>query len=140
MKLATLQRHAPVTPGAVRCRLCDAWIEGSLQDRVLVGPPGVSQLELNICAVCGQALQRLIDIAGPTLSVVVQGGVPDVEPRARGPAGTVPSRSEPAEGGEATLEKTRRQLEAEADNLARVEQRLRTEAGSLGGVAPRERG
>jgi hypothetical protein len=142
MKLVTLQQHAPVTPGAVRCRLCEASIEGSVQDRLLVGPPGVSQLDLTICTVCGQALQRLVDVAGPELSFVVQGGAPSVESRARGPASSVASRrpppSAPAPGDDMTLERTRHQLTTEADNLARTEQSLRTEAERLGAVRPPE--
>ncbi|MBV9359157.1 MAG: hypothetical protein JO023_26915 [Chloroflexi bacterium] len=132
MKLVTLQRHAPVTPGAVRCRLCDASIEGSVQDRVLVGPPGASQLDLAICLVCGQAIQRLMDVAGPELSFVVQGGAPGVEQRARGPIGSVPGKG----ALESTLDDARRELTTEADNLARTEQKLRTEAERLGSVRP----
>jgi hypothetical protein len=132
MKLVTLQRHAPVTPGAVRCRLCDGSIEGSVQDRVLVGTPGVPQLDLTICSVCGQALWRLIDAAGPELSFVVQGGAPGVERRARGPSTSVPDTG----ATEATLDDARRQLTMEAENLARTEQKLRTEAERLGSVRP----
>ena len=132
MKLVTLQRHAPVTPGATHCRLCDGSIEGSVQDRVLVGPPGVPQLDLTICLVCGQAIQRLIDVAGAELSVVVQGGAPGVEQRVRGPMATVPERS----AIEATLDDARRELANEAENLARTEQKLRTEAERLGAVRP----
>ncbi len=132
MKLVTLQLHAPVTPGAVRCRLCDGSIEGGVQDRVLVGPPGGSQLDLTICPVCGQAIQRLIEVAGPELSVVVQGGAPGVERRARGPSTSVPGRG----AAEATLDDARRELTTEADNLARTEQKLRTEVERLGSVRP----
>jgi hypothetical protein len=132
MTLVTLQRHAPVTPGAVRCRLCDGTIEGSVQDRVLVGPPGVSQFDFTICSVCGQAVQRLIDVAGAELSFVVHGGVPGVERRARGPSTSVP---DPGATG-VTLDDARRELTTEADNLARTEQKLRIEAERLGSVRP----
>ena len=39
MKLLTLYRQAPVAPGAAQCRLCDARIAGTLQDRLLAGSP-----------------------------------------------------------------------------------------------------
>ena len=116
MKLVTLQRHAPVTPGAVRCQLCDAPIEGTVQNHVLVGAPGVSQIELTICSACGEAIQRLVDVAGPELSVVVQGGAPGVERRARGPSSSVPDRG----ATEATLEDARRKLATEAERLRAV--------------------
>lgn len=96
------------------------------------GRPGASQLDLAICAVCGQAIQRLIEVAGAELSFVVQGGAPAVERRARGPSTSAPGKG----ATEATLDNARRELTTEADNLARTEQTLRTEAERLGAVRP----
>ena len=51
MKLVMLHRQAPVAPGASQCRLCDAGIEGTFQDHLLVGQPGTAQLTAALHAV-----------------------------------------------------------------------------------------
>ena len=72
MKLLTLHRQAPVAPDVAQCRLCDAPIAGTLQDHLLAGQPGTTQLEVAICPRCGEGLRRLVEVFGPELCIVVQ--------------------------------------------------------------------
>jgi hypothetical protein len=72
MALITLLRQAPVAPNASACRLCDAHIDGTFQDHLLLGQPGTSQEVLAICPACGNALHRLISVCGSELSVILQ--------------------------------------------------------------------
>src|SRR5687767_3476828 len=79
MTLVTLHRQAPVAPNISTCSLCSADIAGRLQDHLLVGQPGTSQLRAVVCERCGQTLLRLVELCGPDLSVLVQDGHPSVE-------------------------------------------------------------
>ncbi len=74
MKLVMLHRQAPVAPGASQCRLCDARIEGTFQDHLLVGQPGTAQLTAALCPRCGETLSRLAELVGPDFSLLVQEG------------------------------------------------------------------
>ena len=136
MKLLTLHRQAPVALGAAQCRLCDAPIAGTLQDHLLAGQPGVSQLEAAICQRCGEALRRLVEIFGPDLSFVVREHGQAVDRLIGGPATRSEIARKPAAAvdpspPEAKLERARRHLRQEADTLARTEQTLRAEADKL---------
>jgi hypothetical protein len=139
MNLLTLQRQAPVAPGATACRLCDAPIAGTLQDHLLVGQPGTTHLEAAICQRCGEALRRLVEVFGPELCLVVQEHRQPVERLIGGPAArsalarTQADRPEPPPPApsQAELERTRQQITEEADRLAHTEQALRAEADTL---------
>jgi RNase P subunit RPR2 len=72
MTLITLQRAAPVTPGATVCQLCDEPIAGTLQDRLLVGQPGTQQQVIVSCQTCGETLRRLVELVGTEVTVVMQ--------------------------------------------------------------------
>jgi len=136
MKLLTLQRQAPVAPGADQCRLCDAPIAGMLQDHLLVGQPGTTRLEASICQGCGQALYRLIEAFGPKLTFVVQERPQPVHTLIGGPAerGRVAQSLDDRKGAarRPELEQSRRHLTQEADRLANTERALRAEADTLG--------
>ena len=140
MKLLTLHRQAPVAPDAARCRLCDAPIAGTLQDHLLAGQPGTTQLELAICPRCGEGLRRLVEVSGPELSFVVEDRRQAVEHLIGGPAArkaiarSQADRADPAPP-RTTLERSRQHLTQEADQLARTERVLRAEADTLAGWA-----
>src|SRR5919202_5002199 len=86
MELLTLHRQAPVAPDAAQCRLCDAPIAGTLQDHLLAGQPGTTQLEAAICPRCGEGLRRLVEAFGPELCFVIQEHRQAVERLIGGPA------------------------------------------------------
>ena len=136
MKLLTLQRQAPVAPDAAECRLCDAPIAGTLQDHLLAGQPGTTQLEVAICPRCGEGLRRLVEVFGPELCLVVQDHRQAVERLIGGPAvrkaiaRRQADRVDPAPP-RTTLERSRQHLMEEADRLADTERVLRAEAGTL---------
>jgi hypothetical protein len=144
MKVITLKRQAPVAPGAATCRLCDARVDGSFQDHLLAGPPGLAHAEAVICPRCGEAVRRLVALFGSELSLIVQEQEPRLETRVGGPARrtTAARRAEkaprPADSpagrasAEAELDQTRQQLANEADQLARSERTLREQADRLG--------
>ena len=119
MTLLTLQRQAPVAPAAAECRLCDAPIAGTLQDHLLAGQPGATQLEAAICPRCGAGLRRLVEVFGPELCLVIQ----DHHQAQAERAGSAPPRT--------TLERSRQHLTEEADQLAQTERVLRAEADTL---------
>jgi hypothetical protein len=138
MQLVTLQRRAPVAPGAAQCRLCDAPIAGTFQDHLLVGQPGVAHLEAAICPRCGEAVRRLAELCGPDLSVLVQDHPQSVESLIGGPAARTTLTRAPADQPDAEvqplgpeLERTRQHLAEEAETLARTERSLRAEAAKL---------
>jgi len=96
MKLVMLHRQAPVAPGASQCRLCDAGIEGTFQDHLLVGQPGTAQLTAALCTRCGEALSRLAELVGPDFSLLVQEEPrPPVRDLIGGPAGRIPVTTAP---------------------------------------------
>jgi hypothetical protein len=72
MALVTLQRHAPVAPNVVACRLCGANVDGRLQDHVLIGQPGTAEVRATICTACGDTVERLIAVCGGSLDLRVQ--------------------------------------------------------------------
>jgi hypothetical protein len=86
MKLLTLQRQAPVAPGATNCDLCDTPIAGIVQDHILAGQPGTALLQAAICQSCGEALARVADRFGPDMCVLVLERGPAVESLVGGPA------------------------------------------------------
>ena len=143
MTLLTLHRQAPVAPDVARCRLCDAPIAGTLQDHLLVGQPGATQLEAAICPRCGEGLRRLVEVFGPELCLVIQDHRQAVErliggPAARSARARAPAERAGAAPSQAELERTRQHLAQEADSLARTERTLRAEAdklAALGGSA-----
>jgi hypothetical protein len=117
MALVTLQRIAPVAPGAWNCRLCDAPINGSTQDNLLVGQPGTADVRAVICTRCGDALVRLVEVCGPQLNVLIKG------------ENAMPATSGQTKTSE--LAATRNRLAREADTLGRAAQTLRGEAEKL---------
>ncbi|HET6319699.1 MAG TPA: hypothetical protein VFG86_24840 [Chloroflexota bacterium] len=117
MTLVTLQRLAPVAPGASTCHLCDTPIVGSTQDDLLVGQPGTAEVGAVICTRCGDVLERLAASFGPELCLLVKG----VQPAPAQP------KKPPSE-----LAATRHRLTQEADTLGRAAQTLRGEAEKLG--------
>jgi hypothetical protein len=72
MALVTLQRHAPVAPYVVECRLCGSHIGGQLQDHVLIGQPGTAEVRATICVKCGDTIERLIALCEGNLDLRVQ--------------------------------------------------------------------
>jgi hypothetical protein len=86
MRLLTLQRQAPVAPGATNCVLCDTSIAGILQDHLLAGQPGTALPQGAICQACGEALARMTDRFGPEICVLVQERGPAVDSLVGGPA------------------------------------------------------
>jgi hypothetical protein len=139
MKTLTLHRQAPVAPGVARCRLCDAPIAGTLQDHLLAGQPGTSQLEAAICPRCGEALRRLVELYGPELCFVIHEHRQAVDrliggPAARSAVARTPSNHADPAAPKTELERTRQHLAQEADTLARAEQVLRAEADKLTGL------
>lgn len=134
--LLTLHRQAPVAPDAAQCRLCDAPIAGTLQDHLLAGQPGTTQLEAAICPRCGAVLRRLVEVFGPELCFVVQDHRQAVECLIGGPAArqaSARSQADRADPGppRTTLERSRQHLTEEADQLAHTERVLRAEADTL---------
>jgi len=127
MTLLTLQRRAPVAPGATACRLCRTAVGGSFQDHLLEGTPGTAALRAVICARCGDCLAGLVDLCGSDLRLLIKDDQPPIQP-------THEDRAAPA----AELEKTRHRLTREADTLGRTAQSLRAEADKLGGVRDTE--
>jgi hypothetical protein len=115
MALVTLQRLAPVAPGASKCRLCDAPIGGRLQDNLLVGQPGTAEVRAVLCSGCGDVLTRLVEVCGPQMSILIKGEQP------------AQNHAEPTE-----LEQTRQRLSHEAEVLKSSAQTLRGEAEKLG--------
>ncbi|MGI9146456.1 MAG: hypothetical protein ACR2IK_07935 [Chloroflexota bacterium] len=144
MKLVTLRRQAPVAPDAVQCQLCDAAIQGKLQDHLLVGQPGTAQ-PTAICPSCGQVLSRLVDLIGPELHFLVQAPQSSVKEPVGGPAGRTAVTRAPADRldlDSATgpdIERTRQQLTTEANKLAATERALREAAERLGDALPEAR-
>jgi hypothetical protein len=141
MKTLTLHRQAPVAPGVAECRLCDAPIAGTLQDHLLAGQPGTSQLDAAICPRCGEAVARLVELYGPELCFVVHEHRQAVERLIGGPAARSAVARAPASPTDAApptteLERTRQHLAQEADTLARTEQALRAEADKLAALGP----
>lgn len=139
MKTLTLHRQAPVAPGVAQCRLCDAPIAGTLQDHLLAGQPGTSQLEAAICPRCGEALRRLVELYGPELCFVLHEHRQAVDRLIGGPAARSAVARTPADhvdpaASRTELERTRQHLAQEADTLARAEQALRAEADKLAGL------
>src|ERR671938_1953463 len=136
MTLLTLHRQAPVAPDVARCRLCDAPIAGTVQDHLLAGQPGATQLAAAICPRCGAGLRRLVEIFGPELCFVVQDHRQAVERLIGGPAArkaiarSQAERADPAPP-RTTLERSRQHLSEEADQLAHTERVLRAEADTL---------
>ncbi len=116
MTLVTLQRLAPVAPGASTCRLCDTPIVGSTQDDLLVGQPGTAEVRAVICTRCGDVLERLVGLFGPELCLLVKGAQPPQPAQAKPPS---------------ELASTRNRLTREADTLGRAAQTLRGEAEKL---------
>lgn len=127
MKLVTLQRRAPVVPGATHCELCDVSIEGTFQDHLLVGQPGTPEHTTVICTECGETLRRLGRLCGPELSLLVP-EAPESEGLTRSRRATAAGL--PA-GPDPRLEQARQHLAEEADNLSRTERSLRAEAERL---------
>lgn len=76
MHLVTLQRQAPVAPGANRCELCRRDIRNTLQDHLLVGQPGTAGLHAAICPSCGEVLMRLVELCGNEVTLLVQDHMP----------------------------------------------------------------
>jgi hypothetical protein len=72
MALVTLQRHAPVAPYVVECRLCGAHIGGKLQDHLLIGQPGTAEVRATICVKCGDTIERLIAVCEGNFDLRVQ--------------------------------------------------------------------
>src|SRR5919199_6280573 len=107
MKTLTLHRQAPVAPGVARCRLCDAPIAGTLQDHLLAGQPGTTQLEAAICPRCGEALRRLVEVFGPELCFVVQERPQAVDGLIGGPAARNALAHIPADRGDPTPPRTK---------------------------------
>jgi hypothetical protein len=79
MTLVTLHRQAPVVPDASTCELCDARIGHTFQDHLLVGQPGTSHLRAVVCERCGHTLQRLVELCGPEINLVVQDSHPALD-------------------------------------------------------------
>ena len=135
MKMLTLHRQAPVAPGATRCRLCDAPIAGTLQDHLLAGQPGTTQLEAAICPRCGETLRRLVEIFGPELCFVLHEHRQAVDHLIGGPAARTTvalgpaARAEPAPP-QAEPERARQQPVQAADS-SRAEQAVGAEADKL---------
>ncbi|HEY3059177.1 MAG TPA: hypothetical protein VGL99_09410 [Chloroflexota bacterium] len=127
MTLVTLQRRAPVAPGAATCRLCETALGGSFQDHLLVGTPGTAALRAVICARCGDCMAGLVELCGSDLRILVNDDQPPIQP-------TDEDRAAPA----AELDQTRHRLTREADTLGRTAQSLRAEADKLGLVRDTE--
>jgi hypothetical protein len=72
MTLVTLQRHAPVAPYVITCRLCGAKVEGRLQDHVLIGQPGTAEVRATICTRCGDTIERLIAVCEGHVDLRIQ--------------------------------------------------------------------
>ena len=79
MNLVTLHRQAPVAPHAEQCALCEAVIGNNLQDHLLLGQPGTSDLRAAICPRCGEVVARLVELCGNDLTVLVQDQRPSVD-------------------------------------------------------------
>jgi hypothetical protein len=72
MALVTLQRHAPVAPYVMECRLCGAHIGGRLQDHLLIGQPGTAEVRATICVRCGDTIERLIAVCEGNVDLRIQ--------------------------------------------------------------------
>ncbi len=127
MTLVTLQRRAPVAPGAASCHLCQNALGGNFQDHLLVGTPGTAAVRAVICAQCGDCLAGLIDLCGSDLRILIKDDQPPIQP-------TDEDRAAPA----SELDQTRHRLTREADTLGRTAQSLRAEADKLGIVRDTE--
>jgi hypothetical protein len=121
MTLLTLLRRAPVAPEATVCQLCNATLAGSFQDHLLVGQPGTAETRAVICAGCGEALARTVELFGPDLRILLKEN--QDRPIERSP------RDQSASAAE--LDKTRQNLSREADTLGRTAHTLRAEAEKL---------
>ena len=127
MTLVTLQRRAPVAPGAASCHLCQSPLSGSFQDHLLVGQPGTASLRAVICNGCGDCIAGLVALCGHDLRLLVKDEQPPVQR-------TDKDRPAPA----VELDLTRDRLTREADSLGKTAQSLRAEAEKLAVVRDTE--
>ena len=81
MPFVQLRRHAPEMYGRTTCCLCGACSPGVLHDHLLVGSPGVPDLQGAMCETCGRVLEQFVARWGPNLSVVVEQAQREVRTR-----------------------------------------------------------